>query len=153
MGCPFSYYHLSVLSFQDQRGVAPTDCWNQRLKLRLQIKGVFPCLVRWAFRAGSRDFCSALAALVSPVQNIFVSIVYYFNQRELRGGPLLTVETEVNGNSKSTNEMGPSLGGSMGFSCRFKRFLFCLGCSSQPSTKYFFLAVHFGRKPWWVACL
>jgi hypothetical protein len=29
--------------------------------------------------------------------------------------------------------------GSLGLSCRYKRFLFCLGCSSQPSTKYFFL--------------
>ncbi len=27
--------------------------------------------VRWACRAGTRDFCSALAALVVPVQNIF----------------------------------------------------------------------------------
>jgi hypothetical protein len=27
---------------------------------------------------------------------------------------------------------------SLGLSCRYKRFLFCLGCSSRPSTKYFF---------------
>jgi hypothetical protein len=37
--------------------------------------------------------------------------------------------------------MGPSLDGSLGLSCRYKRFLFCLGCSSWPSTKYFFLVV------------
>jgi hypothetical protein len=30
------------------------------------------------------------------------------------GGPLLTVETDVNGDSKSTNQRGPSLVGSEG---------------------------------------
>jgi hypothetical protein len=39
------------------------------------------------------------------------------------GWPLLTVEIEMNGASK--------------------RFLFCLGFSSQPSTKDFFLTVHY----------
>jgi hypothetical protein len=34
-------------------------------------EGVFPWLVRLARRAGTREFCLALAALVSPVQNIF----------------------------------------------------------------------------------
>jgi hypothetical protein len=52
--------------------------------------------------------------------------------------PLLTVETEVNRDSKRTNERGPSLVGSWGLSRRYKRFLFCLGCSNRPSTKYFF---------------
>jgi hypothetical protein len=51
----------------------------------------------------------------------------------------LTVETEVNGDSKSTNERCLSLVGSLGLSCRYKRFLSCLGCSnSRPRTKYFF---------------
>ncbi len=36
----------------------------------------------------------------------------------LPGWPLLTVETEMNGDSKSTNERGPSLIGSLGLSCR-----------------------------------
>ncbi len=67
--------------------------------------------------------------------------------RETRKGwHLLTVETEVNGDSKSTNERDPSLVGSSAMSCRYKykSFLFCLGCSSRPSTKYiFFLAVHY----------
>jgi hypothetical protein len=45
-------------------------------------------------------------------------------QRE--GWPLLTVETEVNGDAESTNERGPSLVGSLSLSCRYKRFLFCL---------------------------
>ncbi len=90
------------------------------------------------------------------------------NARETREGwLLLTVETEVNGDSKSTKEKrGPSLVGSYGLSCWYKRFLFRLGCSSRPSTKYFFLTVVYtfsiplspspskpGRQPCWVACL
>jgi hypothetical protein len=38
------------------------------------MTGVLTWLVRWACRAGTRDFCSALAALVGPVQNISVSL-------------------------------------------------------------------------------
>jgi hypothetical protein len=56
---------------------------------------------------------------------------------------MLTVETEVNGDSRITNERGPSLVGFLGLSCRFKRFLFFLGCSSEPSTKYFFLTIYY----------
>ncbi len=38
--------------------------------------------------------------------------------RETREGwPLLTVETEVNGDSKSANERDPSMVGSLGLSC------------------------------------
>ncbi len=37
------------------------------------MKGVLPWLVRWTCRAGARDLCSALAALVGPVQNILSS--------------------------------------------------------------------------------
>ncbi len=44
------------------------------------------------------------------------------------GWPLLTVETEANGDSKSANEKCLSLAGSLGSSCRYKRFLSCLGC-------------------------
>ncbi len=36
-----------------------------------QMEGVLPWLAHWASRAGTRYFCPALAALVSPVQNIF----------------------------------------------------------------------------------
>jgi hypothetical protein len=39
------------------------------------MKGVLPWLVRCA---GARDFCPALAALVNPVQNIFVITLLYF---------------------------------------------------------------------------
>ncbi len=53
-------------------------------------------------------------------------------------------ETEVKGDSKRTNEGVPSLVGSLGLSCQYKRFLFCLGCFSRPSTKYFFyLPIHY----------
>jgi hypothetical protein len=53
------------------------------------------------------------------------------------GWPLLTAETEVNGDSKGTNERGPTLVGSLGLSCRYKIFLFSLDCSSCPSTNIF----------------
>jgi hypothetical protein len=57
------------------------------------------------------------------------------------GWSLLTVDTEVNGDSNSTNEneMGPSLVGSLGLSCRYNIFLSCLGGFSRPSTINFFL--------------
>jgi hypothetical protein len=45
---------------------------------RVQMKGVLPWLVRWTRRAGTIDFCHALAALVSPVQNIiFLTSTFY----------------------------------------------------------------------------
>jgi hypothetical protein len=44
--------------------------------------------------------------------------MWHVENRE--GWPLLAVETEVNGDSKSTNERGPSLaGGLLGLSCRY----------------------------------
>ncbi len=42
---------------------------------KLQMKGFF---LGWACRAGTRDFCSALAALIGPVQNIFSSLYVQF---------------------------------------------------------------------------
>ncbi len=64
-------------------------------------------------------------------------------QRDVRGltrkgWSLLTFETEVNGDSKGINERSPSLDGSLGLSCRYERFLFCIGRPSRPSSKYFF---------------
>jgi hypothetical protein len=45
------------------------------------MKGVFPWLVhcRWTCCARTRDFCSALAAQVGPVQIIFFFTIHYFN--------------------------------------------------------------------------
>ena len=48
------------------------------------MKVVLPWLDRWACRACTGDFCSDLAALVGPVQNIFtltpytISIVLFY---------------------------------------------------------------------------
>jgi hypothetical protein len=42
-----------------------------------------------------------------------------------------------------TYERGPSLVGSSGSSCRYNRFLSCLGCFIQPSTNIIFLPAHF----------
>jgi hypothetical protein len=46
---------------------------------RVQMKGVFPWLIRWACCVGTGDFCPALAVLVSSVQNIFFLTVHFFN--------------------------------------------------------------------------
>jgi hypothetical protein len=46
---------------------------------RVQMKGVLTWLVHWACRAGTKDICSSLAALVGSVENIVFLIVYYFN--------------------------------------------------------------------------
>ncbi len=85
--------------------------------------------------------------------------------RETREGwPLLTVETEVNGDSKSTNERVPSLVGSLG--CRAGNRDLCpaLAALVGPvqiffSLSYFF-SIHLspspsklGRQSSWVACL
>jgi hypothetical protein len=43
------------------------------------MKGGLPWLVCWARHAGTRDFCSALAALVGPVQNICFLTIHCFN--------------------------------------------------------------------------
>jgi hypothetical protein len=44
----------------------------------VHMKGALPWLVRWARRAVTRDFCPALAAFVSTVQNIVFLTVHYF---------------------------------------------------------------------------
>jgi hypothetical protein len=46
---------------------------------RGQMKGVIPWLFHWAGSAGTRDFCSDVAALVSPAQNIFFLAIHFFN--------------------------------------------------------------------------
>jgi hypothetical protein len=42
-------------------------------------KVVLPWLVHWARRAGTKDFYSALDALVSPLQNIFFLTPHTFS--------------------------------------------------------------------------
>ncbi len=67
-----------------------------------------------------------------------------WDPKETREGwPLLTVETEVNGDTKSTMKgVLPCMVGLLGLLCRYKRFLFCLGCSSRPNTNILFLTVN-----------
>ncbi len=57
--------------------------------------------------------------------------------------PLLTVETEVNGDSKSTNKRGPSLVACL--ACRAGTIDFCSALAAQggPIQYNFFLTVHF----------
>ncbi len=43
------------------------------------MKGVLPWLNCWTCCADKRDFYSALAALVGPVQNIIFLAIYYFD--------------------------------------------------------------------------
>ncbi len=64
-------------------------------------------------------------------------------QRDYREGwPLLTVETEANGDSRSTYERGPSLVGLLGSWCQYKRFLSCLGCPIVGPVQNFFSSSH-----------
>jgi hypothetical protein len=74
--------------------------------------------------------------------------------------PLLTVETEGNGDSQSTNERGPSLVGSLG---SLRDFCPALAALIGPVENIFFLTIHnfnsflsnvqMGRQSCRVACL
>jgi hypothetical protein len=86
-------------------------------------------------------YCSCIRSPPSGISNIRSALLHQCEREKSRvreGWPLLTVETEVNGESKSTNERGPSLVGSLGSPCWYMRLLSCLGCSGHPSTKYLF---------------
>jgi hypothetical protein len=62
--------------------------------------------------------------------------------REAREGwPLLTVETKVNGNSKSTNKRGPFLVGSLGL--LVQAIYSALAALVGPEQNIFFLTVHY----------
>ncbi len=51
--------------------------------------------------------------------SIYPFATYGLTPERPKSGPMLTVETEVNGDSKSTNQRGPSLVGSLGPSCHY----------------------------------
>ncbi len=113
---------------------------NQLWRPEEEINRLFDCQlwdVQYYFNV------SFLVIHPSPqhVQRVMATISYlyvFFVTRENREGwPLLTVETEANGDSWSTCEKIPSLVASLGSSRRCYRLLSCLGCSSQPCTKYF----------------
>ncbi len=63
------------------------------------------------------------------------------------GWPLLAVETEVNRDSKSTNERDLSLVGSfcLSWRCQYKRFLFSLRFAALvcPVQNIIFLTIHY----------
>jgi hypothetical protein len=63
------------------------------------------------------------------------------DQRE--GWPLLTVETEVNGDSKSTNERGPSLVSSYRLSCLYMRFFSASSAVVGQIENIIFLTIHY----------
>jgi hypothetical protein len=52
--------------------MANGDAWREHMK------GVLPWLVHWARCAGTMDFCPALSALVSLVQNIIFLTAHLF---------------------------------------------------------------------------
>jgi hypothetical protein len=72
-------------------------------------KRVLLWLACWARRAGTKDFCPAFCCSSRPSTKYCFPRPILFPERLERGGPLLAVETEVNGDSKSTNERGPWL--------------------------------------------
>ena len=80
--------------------------------------------------------------MVGTVPTFFTRQIKLFGKqtqvdhRDERGVALTEVEAEANGDSKSTNERGPTLVECL--SCRYKRFLSYLDYFSHPSTKYFF---------------
>ncbi len=72
---------------------------------------------------------------------LFISV---FPERIERGGPCWLLKLRWMRTHRVQMKGGPSSVGSLGLSCRYNRFLFCLGCSSRQSTKYFFfLTVHY----------
>jgi hypothetical protein len=94
------------------------------------------------------------------------SVSSMINRDTREGWPLLTVETEVNWESKSANERGPSFAGLLGLSCRYSTRYFCSALAalvgpvqnifSSPCTISILLSPSpskMGRQPCWVACL
>ena len=72
------------------------------------------------------------------------NVQLYVLSRDIREGwPLLTVETEVNRDSKSTNERGPSLVGSSGLSCLYNGFFSAFSALVGPVQNIFFLVVYY----------
>ncbi len=63
------------------RDTQERGCWLWKLRWmrtqRVQMKGVLYWLVCYTCRTGTIDFCLALAALVSPVQNIIFLTAHF----------------------------------------------------------------------------
>ncbi len=101
--------------------------------VQVWYSGQWPTGLFTRSRGSAGTFCSAVV-----ISCLLYECVYF---TETRGGER-GMANVANGDTKSTNEIGPSLVGSLGLSCWYKRFLFWLDCSCRPSTKYFFLTVH-----------
>ncbi len=67
-------------------------------------------------------------------------------ERPERGGLCWLLKLRWMGDSKSTIKEGLPWFVLRACRTRYKRLLSCLGCSGQPSTKYFFLAIHYFLK-------
>ncbi len=113
---------------------------------------LFSEVVRWLTCDNDTDESSHLVRTISEIftllrQRNWLSV---FPEKKDRGWPLLTVETEVNGDSKSTNERVPFLVGSLGSLCQNKI------CFSSPYTISLPLSPSpskLGRQPCWVTFL
>ncbi len=73
-------------------------------------------------------------SIVHTRKNVINIFHFWMTQPERKEIPA-DVETELNGDSKSTNEKGPSLFGSLGLSCRYKRFCSALAALIGPVQK------------------
>jgi hypothetical protein len=71
----------SIVPARPERVKRGGPCWMLKLSWmgtqRVQMKRGLLWLVPWACNATTRDFCSALAALVGPVQILFSSLYTY----------------------------------------------------------------------------
>jgi hypothetical protein len=87
---------------------------------------------------------NSLGKIQLRAESFFIELTRVLYIETTEGWPLLTVETGANGDSWRTDERAPVSVGLLGSSFRYNRFLSpCLGCSGQPSTKYFSLSAHY----------
>jgi hypothetical protein len=68
---------------RDQRGVALADCWETAVNWdstsTVQMKGILPWLVRWAFTCPYKRFLSSLGCSSRPNTKYLFPHVHYFN--------------------------------------------------------------------------
>ncbi len=82
-----------------------------------------------------------------PSNQSMSNCFHLYTVRPERGGPCWLLKLRANGDSKRTNERYPFLVGLLGLSCRYKRFLFCLGALVCPIQNIFFLSLYTITKP------
>jgi hypothetical protein len=83
----------------------------------------------------NRKWLYLLTQLITGISSALIQCKGNFDQRAQRG---VAPETEANGDFWSTYERGPSLVVRWARRAVYNIFLSCLGCSSPPSTKYYF---------------